>query len=144
MVSTASQSQPGERVAYSRLLWVGPLTIVAAVVATSLLRLVAVALLQPDPQFIPLTPAIPVVFTIIGVLGAVIAYAIVGRIGSRPIRLFRRVALVALALSFIPDMLLLVSGAMPGTSVATVGTLMLMHIVAWAISVRMLTTLARA
>jgi hypothetical protein len=143
MVSAASSPNAAERVSYSRLLWVGPLTIVAAVLANAVLRLVAVALLQPDPSFMPLTPMIPIVFTIAGALGAVIAYAIIGRTSRQPILLFRRVALIVLLLSFIPDVLLLLSGTMPGATVATVGVLMMMHVVAWAICVRLLTTLAR-
>ena len=45
---------------------------------------------------------------------------------------------------FIPDILMIMTGFNPGTTVANVTALMLMHVVAWAISVPMLTTLARA
>jgi len=54
---------------------------------------------------------------------------------------FRRIALVALAVSFVPDLLLLVASPFPGTSVIAVATLMVMHVVAWAISVGILTRL---
>jgi hypothetical protein len=144
MISTVSSSSPSERVAFSRLLWVGPLTIVAAVVANALLRQIAVAVLQPDPRFPPLSPAMPIVFTVIGVLGAVVVYALVGRFARNPIQLFRRIALVALVVSLVPDILMLATGFNPGTTVANVAVLMVMHVVAWAISIRMLTTLARA
>jgi len=143
MVSAAPSRQATEHVAFSRLLWVGPLAIVAAIAAIVVIRLIAVAALQPDPRFGPLTPSVPITFTFIGVLGAVIVFAIVGRFARRPIRLFRRIALAVLLISFVPDILLLVIGAMPGTTLPNVLTLVLMHVVAWAITVRLLTTLAR-
>ena len=52
------------------------------------------------------------------------------------------VAAVVLVLSFVPDIALLASG-MTGATVATVGVLMLMHVIAAAITVGMVTTLAR-
>ena len=144
MTSAASSAQPAERVAFSRLLWVGPLTIVAAVIVNLLIRTIAVAVLQPDPQFPPFMPPITATFTVIGVLGAVIAYAIIGRAARSPIRLFRRVALIALLVSLIPDVLVAITGSPPGATVANAIVLMLMHTAAWAISVGMLTRLARA
>jgi membrane-bound acyltransferase YfiQ involved in biofilm formation len=144
MVSTMPTSEATERVAFSRLLWVGPLTILAAAVANALLTVIAVAVLRPDPAFMPLTQPIPIIFTAAFVLIGVIVFAIVGRMSSRPIALFRRIALVALVLSFIPDILMLVTGFNPGTTVANVAVLLLMHVVAWAITVGMLTRLARA
>jgi hypothetical protein len=48
-----------------------------------------------------------------------------------------------LVLSFLPDIGLLQSNMLPGTSLAAVLTLATMHVVAWAITVWMLTTLAR-
>jgi hypothetical protein len=142
MASLISSAQPTTRVAFSRLLWVGPLTILAAIVANVIIQQIAVAVLQPDPAFMPLTFAIPIVFTLLGVLGAVIVYAVVGRLSRNPIQLFQRVALVTLVVSFIPDILMLITGFNPGTTAANVAVLMLMHVVAWAIAVGMLTRLA--
>lgn len=82
-------------------------------------------------------------FTIIGGLGAVIVFALLGRFARRPITLFQRIAIGVLVVSLIPDLLLL-NGGMPGASVGAVAALMLMHVVAWAIIVRVLTTMARA
>lgn len=56
---------------------------------------------------------------------------------------FRRMAFVVLLLSFLAPLALLASGA-PGATVAAVGTLMAMHLVAAVISVGPLTTLTRA
>ncbi len=144
MASITSSAQPTERVVFNRLLWVGPLAIIAATLANVVLQQIAVAVLNPDPGFIPLTFAAPIVFTVVGVLGAVIVYAIIGRFSRQPVHLFRRVALVALVVSFIPDILMLITGFNPGTTAANVAVLALMHVVAWAIAVGMLTRLARA
>jgi hypothetical protein len=143
MVSAASAAPAEERVSYRRLLWVGPLAIVASVIANQIVHLLALSLFNISPDFPPLQFGPPIMFTIMGVLGAVIVYAIVGRLSRRPIRLFRVIALIALVLSFIPDIGLLTSNMLPGTSLIAVGTLAVMHIVAWAITVWMLTTLAR-
>ncbi len=142
MASSTSSAHPIERIAFSRLLWVGPLTILAATVANVIIQQIAVAVLNPDPAFLPLTQMPPIIFTVVGVLGAVVVYAVIGRFSRQPVRLFRRVALVALVVSFIPDILMLVTGFNPGTTAANVAVLILMHVVAWGIAVGMLTRLA--
>ncbi len=142
MNTAPTATQPTARPALSRLLWVGPLTIVAATIANVIIRQLAVAVLRPDPAFMPLTLMPPILFTVIGVLGAVLVYALVGRFARNPVALFRRIALITLAVSFIPDILILITGFNPGTTLANVLVLMVMHVVAWAISVGMLTRLA--
>ena len=96
MASITSSVRPADRVAFNRLLWVGPLTILAATVANVVIQQIAVAVLNPDPAFLPLTLMPPIIFTVVGVLGAVIVYAMIGRFSQQPVRLFRRVALVEL------------------------------------------------
>jgi len=133
---TATQSQaPAQRVRISRLLWVGPLAIVAAVIANLIIRTIAVSLLGISAEFPPLGFGPPVMFTVIGVLGATIVLAIVARFSKRPIALFRTIALVVLVISLIPDVLLYTSNGMPGTSLGAVLALMVMHAVAYAITV---------
>jgi hypothetical protein len=141
--STQATLLPKEEVALVRLWWVAPLTILAAVVANLLIRQVAVAILRPDPRFVPLTIAAPVSFTLFGLLGAVIVYALVARFSRRPITLFTRIAMVTLLVTFIPDILMAVTGFNPGTTIPNVIVLMLMHLSAWAICVNMLTRLTR-
>jgi hypothetical protein len=143
MVSVVSAAPAEERVSYRRLLWVGPLAIVASAIANQIIGILAVPLLNISPEFPPLQVGPPIMFTIIGVLGAIIVYAIVGRLSRRPIRLFRVIALIVLVLSFIPDIGLLTSNMLPGTTPTAVITLAIMHVVAWAITVWMLTNLAR-
>ena len=129
-----------ERVAGGRLLKASALAIVASVVANLIIRVIAVSLLGIGQEFPPLSWGPPIVFTIMGVLGAIIVFAIIARFSKRPIRLFRIVALVVLVLSLLPDIGLLNSNAMPGTSLASVGARMLMHLAAGAITIWLLTT----
>lgn len=125
-----------------RLWWVGLLTIVASVVANVLVRLLAVATLDISPDFEPLSGYVHVIrLTAFGVLGAIIVFALLARFARRPILMFKRIAAVVLVLSFVPTVWLLVA-SMPGATAVSVGVLMLMHLVAWAISVGMLTSLA--
>lgn len=77
-------------ISFGRLLWVGPLAIVAAVAVNVVIRTVAVALFGLT-GFVPLTPGPTILFTVVGVLGAVVVFALVARFSRRPIRLFRRV-----------------------------------------------------
>jgi hypothetical protein len=142
-MTVAASPAPAGRVALGRLLWVGPLAIVASILANLLLRQIAVAALRPDPVFQPLTFGPPIALTALGVLGAVIVFGLVARFARDPIPLFRRIALVVLIVSFVPDILMLVTNT-PGATVANVLVLMLMHVVAWAISVELLTRLTRA
>jgi hypothetical protein len=143
MATATITAQPTARPALSRLFWVGPLAIVAATLANVVLQQIAVALLNPDPAFLPLTLMPPIVFSVVGVLGAVIVYALVGRFAQTPEPLFRRIALITLVVSFIPDILMLVTGFNPGTTLANVVVLILMHVVTWAIAVELLTRLTR-
>lgn len=143
MSSTSLARPTNSQVAMNRLLWVGPLVILAGVVANTIVQWIAVSILQPDPAFVPLAGSAPAVFTFFGLVGAVVAFAIIGRLSQDPIPLFRRVALIALALSFIPDLLLLVLGFIPAATPGGVLALALMHVVAWAIAVYGLTRFAR-
>jgi hypothetical protein len=141
MATSAATTAGSQRVRAGRLWWVGLLAIVASALANSIVRAIAVPLLGISPEFMPLQISPPIFFSVIGVLGAVIVFAIVARFSSRPIQLFRRIALAALALSIIPDIGLLFGDSMPGTSPAGVIVLILMHLIAWAISVRLLTAM---
>lgn len=131
----------GKGISTRRLLRVGLLAVLAAVVVNVVIRTVAVAALGLS-GFMPLSIGPTVAFTVIGVFGAVVVFALVARYARDPIRLFRRVAFVVLLLSLIPDLSLLVTGAIPGTTVAGVLTLMAEHVATWAVTVVTLTTLA--
>ena len=141
MEAAASNARGSERVSFRRLLWVGPFAIVAAVVVNVVIRSVSVASFGLA-DFPPLALGPTILFTVFGVLGAVVVFALVARFARRPIRLFRRIALVALLVTLVPDVLLLVVPTIPGTTLPGVLTLMTEHVAAWAVSVGVLTTLS--
>jgi hypothetical protein len=140
-------SRNGERIASTRLVWVGPLAAILATIAVVIVRQVAVILLDPDPRFLPLGPLGPPVLTLIGAIGAVAVFAVIGRMARRPVRLFFRLSLAVLLLSLIFPITLLIpgiaaltpTGPTPGTTPGAAGFLVVMHVVAWAAIVLPLT-----
>jgi hypothetical protein len=126
-----------------KLWWVGPLTVLAAIIGVLIVRVIAVAILQPDPQPISLGWIAPTVFTLVLCSGAVIVFALVGRFAKNPLRTYQIIAFVALLLSFVPDVAYAGSG-MPGANWSSAIALMIMHVVAWAITVTLLRRLTTA
>ncbi len=135
----------GESIAWGRLPGVALLAALAAAVANALVYFAASGLgfipqsvILPSPMGVsPLTVGLVVITSVIGAIGAAIVFAIIGLFARRPVRLFRIVAAVVLVLSFVPP------ATVPGVPVAMRLSLAVMHVVAWAVSVGLLTTLAR-
>ena len=111
------------------LWWAGPLTIVAAVLLVWATRLLAFALLDLPAAFPPLTYGGLAFFTVAGVGAGVLVFLGVVKMSATPIRLYRRIALVVLALSMIPDALL--PGRVPGATWPIAFVLMVAHVAAW-------------
>jgi hypothetical protein len=78
--------------------------------------------------------------TVLGALAAILVFAMVAWRAARPITLYRRIAGVALLLSFVPDFLLFTVGF----SVIVVEAYMLMHIATAIICVLGLTRYTQA
>ena len=131
------------RVVTRRLWWVGPATVVASVIAVDIGRIILVAVLNPNPLSEALMRAPCTFWTVILVTAAVLVFRIVAGYSRRPVLLFRRIALIALLLSFIPDALLAVNGTFNTTWTSAIA-LMVLHVVAWAVTVPMLTRLTMA
>lgn len=125
-------------VSLGRLARVGALAVGLAVVVNVVIRTVAVSLLGIGEGFLPLGVGPTVFFTVAGMVGAVVVFGVMLRFARRPVRLFRTVALVVLVVSLVPDVLMLFSGSMPGTTVAGVITLMVEHVASWAVAVGVL------
>ena len=117
--------------------------LIGALFATLAVRWVGLAVFDIPPEFPPLDgPGPTIFFTVILTLAAIGVYAMARRWAARPESLFRWVAVVVLALSFLPDILILTDGAataFPGATPAGVGLLMLMHVAAAAVIVWSLT-----
>ena len=114
-----------------------------AVIATLAVRWVALTTLEIPTEFPPLAgPGPTLFFTAVSGLVAIGVFALVRRHAARAERLFRRVAVAVLLLTFGPDFCLLNAGpaeAVPGTAPAAVGVLMVMHVVAAGVIVWFLT-----
>lgn len=81
----------------------------------------------------PLTAATVVIVSVVGVVGAAIVFAAISRMARRPVRTFRIVATAVLVLSLATPL------TIAGAPAAMVATLMLMHVVAWGVSLALLT-----
>lgn len=133
-----------EQVDSGRLWLAGLVAVVLAVVGNVIVGTLAQALFEIPPQFAPFQLPRYVLFTVIGMVGATIVFAVLPRVSQRPISLFQRVAVVALVLSFIPDLAMLFADAVPGATVPGVVTLMVMHVVAGVIAIVVLPRMTRA
>jgi hypothetical protein len=146
MSSTNLSSQPSlPTVPAARLLRAGLLTVVIAVLANVVVRLLVGALIPIDPAFQPLGLGAIVAFTVLGVgLGALV-FAFIARRSSRPTRTWTIVASIALILSILPNLGLMANPAaapMPGGSAAYYGLLIVFHLVAGIIAIVLLPRLA--
>ena len=138
--NTQNVPQLRERPVWGRLWLMGLLAIVGSVIVNVIIHTLAVSVLPISSHFFQLQLPLDIVFTIIGTTGAVLVFALVSRLSSRPIRLYRIIATVVLVLSLIPDLALRSS---PNASWYAVGTLMSMHIAAYLVCVGVLTTMTR-
>jgi hypothetical protein len=109
----------------------------AAVVAAGLNYLVSRGAigLGADAGFAPLTPQVFVPLTLVGTAAGFAGWTAVVRRYARPAAVLRVLVPVVLALSMIPDLLLLATKFIPDTSGTAVAGLMLMHIVVTAVAV---------
>ncbi len=146
-MSTDIQSPPAHRpLPAGRLAAYGLLAIVASIVANLLIQALAKAIIDVSPEFLPLASAQPIiVFTGVFVLIAVLVFAWVDRRSANPARTYNWIALVALIVSVLPDLGLIINpdnNMFGGVTPAAVSVLIVMHIVAYAITVFVLTRLA--
>ena len=120
-----------------KLWWVGPLTVLAAIIGVLIVRTIAMAILNP-----PYAPGLelimlPVILTLVLCTAAVLVFAIVGHFAKNPVRTYIIISSVFLVISFLPD-ILVVSAPFPGAGWPYSITLMIMHVVAGFITVYML------
>lgn len=123
----------------SILLRTSAIAIVGAIVANTVIYYLARAFIEVDPAFPPLaTPVQPAIFTLVGVGLGCAVYAWMRSRGGDFNHRFTLIAIVALIVSFLPDIGLLASGA-PGATTGAIAVLLLMHVVAAAIAIKVLT-----
>ena len=154
---------------FARLLWVAPLTIVAALLVNLGIRAVAQAI-DPSLVRLPSLQTLYLSFTVLGAVAAVVIFTLLAVFTKKPFTIFRILAVPALLLSWIPDIGLAVGGqlgafsmqvvgplmsllnpgpsapppgGMPGMPIGSVAVLMLMHLATFVVSTGLLTTLPR-
>ena len=144
MISTSTRSTPQERVAIRKLVWVGPLTIILAVVANLVLRSLAVSFFGVSSSFPYLQPPVIIITTVVFLLIALIAFVLTGRMSSHPVRSFWIVGGIALVASFLNPLLQLAGHWLPATgmNLPIFWTMIVMHCLSALITIIMLTTLA--
>ena len=131
---------PSNDVDTQKLWWAGPLTVVGAVLLVFATRAVAFALVDLPAGFPPLTYGGLAFFTVMLVGLGVLVFVGCAMWSARPIPLYRTIALVALAVSMIPDALL--PGNVEGATWPAAIVLMVAHVAAWLPTVFILTNRA--
>lgn len=116
-----------------RLWRAAALGLLAANLGNVVLGRLAVGTSAVPASFPPVQVGPVLVFTTAGVIGAALVCALVARFARRPVSTFRRVALIALLVSLLPDLALLRTSPFPDTTLPGVLTLMAMHVLAWAV-----------
>jgi hypothetical protein len=122
MTATTFDETPAERrdgVSITRLLWVGPLTVVVALVVNLIIKTLVQALDPSLTEMGQLGRSL-IILTLEGAILAVIVFALMVWLVPHPIRWFRIVAAIALLISVIPDLLLGLGGDLRRTGSAMV------------------------
>ena len=138
MESTAPETLRSERVLVSRLLRVSALAALLSASANAMVLTIASSLLGavviPPGETVTLGQVLAA--SVAGSIGAAVVFAVVSRFARRPVRVFWGIAAVGLLLSFVPI-------ALAGANGWSAGTLALMHAVAAATNVGLLTKLSQ-
>lgn len=133
-------------VAGRRILPAGLLAAALSLGANLLVRAIGLRFFGVSPEFAPFGIQPQLVLTIAGCAGATTVFALVSRFSAEPLKVFQGIAGSVLALSFVPDLALLLmgsAGAVPGYSVVAIGLLMVEHLLTGIICVYLLTRLTR-
>ena len=125
---------------WRRILGTGLTFGIIGAVVNAILATVLVAVTGADEEFRAVGAAPVAIFTIAGMLAASVALGIVARRSVTPLRIWVRLATLALLVSWLPDLMLLVNPATPmGTATpAHVAILASLHLVPYLLAVRLL------
>lgn len=145
-MSTTINPSSSNGVARDKLLVAGVASVAAAVVANLIAYFIARAVFDLPAGFPPLSVGAITFFTIIGTgLGALV-FAWLSRRSATPFRTYRAVAVVALILSIVPNILAAFNPAMfpfPGGTATAFLVLTLFHVIAAVVSVVVLFRLVK-
>ena len=114
-------------------------TVVAAVLANTLFYYLGGALVAYDPDFIILSnPSGAAVFTVVPAIVAVLLYAGLVRFTRHPAAIFTVISAIVFVVTLIPDFTYIPT--VPGSSNGQTAILVLMHVIAASVIVRLLTS----
>src|ERR671916_600867 len=114
---TAAERRDG--VSWRRLLWVGPLTVVVALVVNLIIKTLLQALNPSLAEMGQLGRPL-IILTLEGAILAVLVFALLVWLVPHPLHWFRIVGVIALLISLIPDLLLGLGGDLRRTGTAMV------------------------
>ena len=135
-----------KRANLKRLLWLTPIAAFAAIGVNLLVRAIARGVFDDiSDDFQPFSAQAIVFWSIIGTIAAAAVFVLVARSSPHPIERYRTIAIVALVLSLIPDVLLWITKpeGVPGVTGSAIAALMVMHVVVAAICVGLFTTFSQ-
>ena len=140
MTAATIQTKSSRKLTLSRALLAGVLAIALSIVANLVIRWLGMLIVPVDAGFMPLSTWQPTaVITTLFLVVATIVFLVINAFAANPSRIFNIVALVALIVSLIPNVLMLFSSApLPNMGMPTPGAvviLMLQHVAAYAITV---------
>lgn len=144
MLSTSTRSTSQERVAIRKLVWVGPLTIVLAVLVNLVVRSFAISIFGVSSSFPYLQAPVIIITTVVFLVLALLVFVLIGRVSSHPVRNFWIVGGMALVASFMNPLLQLAGHWLPATgmNLPIFWTMIVMHCVSALITISLLSTLA--
>jgi steroid 5-alpha reductase family enzyme len=124
---------------WARFALLGLGTAVVAVAANTLFYFVGSAVVDYDPEFLPLANVSgAIIFTVVPAIVAPLLYAGLLRFTRHPARIFTIMSAIVFVVTAIPDFTYIPT--VPGSTTAQTAVLVMMHVVAASVIVRMLTT----
>jgi hypothetical protein len=129
---------------WRRLLAAGVAAAIASALANSAVAAILRGVLDVPAGFAPLQAIAVLSLTIVGVVGAVLVFAVISRLSARPVRLFTIVASVALVISWAAPLAVYFTNAFPGTDASRIVGVMSLHAIAGVITIAVLRTYGTA
>ncbi len=108
-VVAAPSRQVASQVAWPRLVWVAPLSVVASLAVNFAIRFI-VQTISPSLTRMPQLDSPMISLTVLGALAAIVAFIVVALVFKRPFFWYRVIAIGALLLSWLPDIALGIGG----------------------------------
>jgi hypothetical protein len=137
--TTTAAPVKARRFSWGRYALRGLVTVVTAVLANTICYYLGGAAVAYDPDFVVLSnPSGAIIFTVVPAIVAVLLYAGLVRLTTHPAGIFTVISAITFVVTLIPDFTYIPT--VPGSSTAQTAVLVLMHVIAAAAIVRLLTS----